>query len=226
MVSSCMNYRLKSNINLALYYDIAVLLDTHQDKFHVIESVTEQELNEMFIGTESERINSVRHIFEQANFLEVSESAQPEVKSFENIDFFEQRGMNKQYGSKINFLLVALSAIIIAYSLLCIKLFGYRFIKNLPRTRRAHSLASEVVKSEILSDHIKFAFVLLGQPGKCIVESASLYLILRLWKCAGILYVGIQARPLLSHAWVEVQGQVLNDDDNLRSKLAIILEKS
>ncbi len=226
LVSVCMKYRLKKNIFLAHYYDTAVLLDIAQDKFHLVESVTAEELNEMFNGENSNRINSVREVFDQANFLNESAYSQPEIKSFKNIDFFEQRGVNKQYGSKINFFLVVLSIAIIVYSFICIKFFGFRFVKNLPCTRKIQSQSRELVKSQTLSDHIKFAFVLLGEPGKCLVEAVSLYLLLRLWKCPAVFCVGVRARPLLSHAWVEVQGQVLNDDDNLRSKLAIILEKS
>ncbi|MGH2622810.1 MAG: lasso peptide biosynthesis B2 protein [Sphingobacterium sp.] len=221
-----MRYTLNEHIYIANYHDTAVLLDTNQDRFHLLESVTAQEINDVFCGKESEKINHLRQVLSNANLIRNSTSDPPVIQSFESNCFFEQRGVNKQYGNKINYLVVALAAFFILCSYAGIKLLGYRVINKLPGSRSTRSPKCELAKAKMLSDHTKLAFVLLGEPGKCLVEAIALYLILSLWGCTAVLCVGVRTRPLLSHAWVEVQNKVLNDDDNLRTKLAIILEKS
>lgn len=221
-----MRYTLNEHIYIANYHDTVVLLDTNQDKFHLLEFVTAQEINDVFCGKESEQINNLRQVLSNANLIRNSTSDPPVIQSFESNGFFEQRGVNKHYGNKINYLVIALAAFFIVCSYIAIKLLGYRVVKQLPGSRSTHSPDSELAKAKMLSDHTKLAFTLLGEPGKCLVEAIALYLMLILWGCAGVFCVGVRTKPLLSHAWVEVQNQVLNDDDNLRTKLAIILEKS
>ncbi|HGB5419106.1 TPA: lasso peptide biosynthesis B2 protein [Salmonella enterica subsp. enterica serovar Muenchen] len=38
------------------------------------------------------------------------------------------------------------------------------------------------------------------------------------------LVIGVRTQPFYSHAWVEIEGNIINDDPDLRDKLSVIAE--
>lgn len=67
-------------------------------------------------------------------------------------------------------------------------------------------------------------FALDFSGNNCLTYSLALVLLLRRRLPAIKLVIGVKTRPFLSHAWVEYEGRVINDDPDLRCKLAAILE--
>ncbi len=59
---------------------------------------------------------------------------------------------------------------------------------------------------------------------RCLTYSLALTLLLKRHIPGIKLVVGVRTRPFLSHAWVEHNKKVINDDPELRHKLAVILE--
>ncbi|MBN3789099.1 lasso peptide biosynthesis B2 protein [Burkholderia sp. Ac-20353] len=59
---------------------------------------------------------------------------------------------------------------------------------------------------------------------RCLTYSLALALLLRRKIPNVTLVVGVRTRPFFSHAWVEVDGTVVNDAADLRKNLAVILE--
>ena len=57
-------------------------------------------------------------------------------------------------------------------------------------------------------------------PGRaiCLEQSVALYLLLRRWGHPAVLRVGVQPYPFLAHAWIELDGAPLleNDDEMVK----------
>lgn len=51
---------------------------------------------------------------------------------------------------------------------------------------------------------------------RCLEKSATLALILRKFGVHAVVVIGCRKLPFASHAWVEVEGQVVNDDQSVR----------
>lgn len=58
----------------------------------------------------------------------------------------------------------------------------------------------------------------------CITTSVTLQHFLAKRGMHSVVVVGVRTRPFYSHVWVEVDGEVVNDNKNLRSLLSVILE--
>ena len=57
---------------------------------------------------------------------------------------------------------------------------------------------------------------------RCLQRSAALTFLLRLHGIPAKLIVGCRSMPFYSHAWVEVNGEVVNDRSNMRTILSVI----
>ncbi|WP_404406967.1 lasso peptide biosynthesis B2 protein [Pelagibacterium halotolerans] len=92
---------------------------------------------------------------------------------------------------------------------------------RLPKLVRTDVPSADI--AELVSAISKvFLFDISGN--KCLAFS---YILCRQARRAGIdarLIIGVRTRPFFSHAWVEVNRQVVNDDPDLRKKLSVILE--
>lgn len=60
----------------------------------------------------------------------------------------------------------------------------------------------------------------------CLTTSVALQHFLAKKGINGILVVGVKTKPFFAHAWIEVDGIIINDDINLRQSLSVILEVS
>lgn len=74
-----------------------------------------------------------------------------------------------------------------------------------------------------LMAHINKIFILDCSRNRCLSYALTLCLMAK--KIIPLrLVIGVRTRPFVSHAWIELEGKVVNDDPELRSKLAVILE--
>ena len=124
--------------------------------------------------------------------------------------WIDERGQVEQYTSYQGFTL---------------KFKGYagivRTLKNTPRG----SLTPLAPKNlQRLMAHLNRAFIVDFSSNKCLAYSLALCLMARRAGHDARLIVGVRTRPFASHAWVEHDREVLNDDPDLRRKLAVILE--
>lgn len=109
----------------------------------------------------------------------------------------------------------------------CLKLSGgfYKLIRLLQRTKFKKPLYTTPTHQELsgLADCLNKACMLFPKRVKCLEWAVTFVLlsIERGWKSN--LVVGIQNYPFLSHAWVEFNDQVLFDQKELSTQLAIIL---
>lgn len=56
----------------------------------------------------------------------------------------------------------------------------------------------------------------------CLQRAASLTCLLRLRGVDAVLVIGVQKMPFYAHAWVEVDGSVVNDEPSLQTQYAVI----
>jgi hypothetical protein len=66
-----------------------------------------------------------------------------------------------------------------------------------------------------LSRAVDLACVFYFKRVLCLQRSAALAVLLRRYGCNGELVIGAQILPFLSHAWVELEGRVVNDKPNV-----------
>lgn len=71
---------------------------------------------------------------------------------------------------------------------------------------------------------IRKTFYLNNSKTDCIITSVALQHFLAHRGISSVLVLGVKTRPFFAHAWVEVEGVVINDDVNLRKLLSVILE--
>lgn len=72
------------------------------------------------------------------------------------------------------------------------------------------------VDDALLSSAIDTACVLYFKPVLCLQRSAALAVLLRRYGLYGELVIGVQPLPFQSHAWVEMDGRIVNDKPTVK----------
>lgn len=103
----------------------------------------------------------------------------------------------------------------------------YAAIQFVKKTQKSHLTYTIPSDEELrnLANILNKACLIYPVRIKCL-EWAMTFVLLALqrrWKCN--LEIGVQNYPFLAHAWVECNGKVVMDSQNLRSGLAIILNE-
>ncbi|OQM39068.1 MULTISPECIES: lasso peptide biosynthesis B2 protein [Citrobacter] len=71
---------------------------------------------------------------------------------------------------------------------------------------------------------IEKTFYLNSNKTDCITTSVTLQHLLAQEGIHSVIVLGVRTRPFFAHAWLEVDGKIINDKDNLRDLLSVILE--
>ncbi|EEQ0472985.1 lasso peptide biosynthesis B2 protein [Salmonella enterica] len=71
---------------------------------------------------------------------------------------------------------------------------------------------------------IEKTFYLNPNKTDCITTSVTLQHLLAQEGIHSVIVLGVRTRPFFAHAWLEVDGKIINDKDNLRDFLSVILE--
>lgn len=110
----------------------------------------------------------------------------------------------------------------------CIKLLGFhKAIQLLKKTRKKNIeyIVPKDTELKQLTSIVNKACLIYPSRTKCL-EWVMTYVLLALhkrWKCN--LEIGVQNYPFMAHAWVECNGKVIMDSQNLREGLGIILNE-
>ena len=86
---------------------------------------------------------------------------------------------------------------------------GFPVLHDLVRERQIRTVTNE--SPNALSHAMDLACVFYFKPVLCLQRSAALVLLLSRHGWKGEMVIGAQLLPFLSHAWVEVEGAVVND---------------
>jgi Transglutaminase-like superfamily/Coenzyme PQQ synthesis protein D (PqqD) len=103
-------------------------------------------------------------------------------------------------------------------------IFGFRSVhsglEQRPCTPHRSSTDSELTTRVV--DAMSMASSLYWRPVKCLQRSTATARVLRGFGIPAQLVIGYRARPFLSHAWVEVEGRVVNDSQALAQRLTVL----
>jgi hypothetical protein len=89
---------------------------------------------------------------------------------------------------------------------------SFESIHDLVRNRMIGQCRSDkIVSVETVCKAIDLACVFYPKPVMCLQRSAALALLLRRYGLRAEMVIGAQVVPFKSHAWVEVDGKVVND---------------
>lgn len=228
-----MYYHLCDHIYIAQFRDEVILLDLKQDKY----TICFKGLSEAFLKLFSQKtiVNSfdvkvIRSLINDA-IIEEKEEAYPfyfdrkvHSKGVENVDWNLPLDDNH-----IPLNLDILKAFLMLLKInLYIKIQGfYSVIQLIKKTQKSKVNYIIPPKEELnhLARIMNKVCLLYPTRTKCL-EWAVTFVLLALkrgWKCN--LEIGVQNYPFIAHAWVECDGKVIMDSQDLREGLGIILNE-
>jgi len=199
------------------HYNDLILLDLTSDEYFILdcESLSESEITSK-VCTEFDIINlkiknGLNEECGEAGFLE--ERWYPVESKF------------SPNGNVVFFILLLVNSF--KYKRLSKRVMreGWDFILNFSsKKEKNHTSDEKHLVIQIGLWMIENSFFL--SPGKsdCLISSLFLKNYLNVKEIKSTLVVGVKTRPFFSHAWIEVDGEIVNDDPLLRSKLSVIIE--
>lgn len=229
-----MYYHLSNHIYVTQFRDELILLDTIADRYTVCFKEFTELLGKL-LGEKSAPLSPQEYSFVQklvdAHILQTAEAPFPysidkklDSPGVANVDW---RLPLEDVSIGFNFQI--LHALFVLIKIHClIKFKGFCSTICLIKKARKENLSYKIPNDEELThlaNVLNQACLFYPTRTKCL-EWAMTYVLLALkrgWKCN--LEIGVQNYPFFAHAWVECNGRVVMDDQNLRKGLSIILNE-
>ncbi|MBS0648544.1 MAG: lasso peptide biosynthesis B2 protein [Verrucomicrobia bacterium] len=226
-----MHYHLCDHIYISQYREDLILLDTKSNTYTIcFPKFAELLLSAIEGKANSQSLDSIQKLLED-RIIEKKETVFPfyidrKVDSEGVSDVDWQLPLDP---TKINLNTSVLKAFLTLLQVhFYIKTRGfYATIRLIKKTRKTHLIYTFPSDEELknLANILNKACLLYPIRTKCL-EWAMTFVLLALrrqWKCN--LEIGVQNYPFLAHAWVECNGKVVMDSQELRKGLAIILNE-
>lgn len=99
---------------------------------------------------------------------------------------------------------------------------GFQSLHAMVRKRIVHAVPTMVEDDRALSRAVDLACVLYFRPVLCLQRSSAATLLLRRHGWPASLVIGAQLLPFQSHAWVEIDGRVVNDKPYVHQMFEIL----
>jgi Transglutaminase-like superfamily len=132
-------------------------------------------------------------------------------------------GVQTAGGRRLNIALLVLRSFAdLAYYEILTAIAGFPRIRDAVRKTQTRTGAGSIDSIREICDAVDIASCFYYKPVACMQRS---FVAVRLLRKAGIsadLVIGARPIPFLSHAWVEVHGQVVNDKKGYKRRLAEI----
>lgn len=241
-----MHYHLRDHIYVAQFQDEFILLDTKQDKYTICFKEFSGILVDLLKGkypTSDEKLLSSgdSQFFSQEqiiiqklindNVIEKRENPYPfridrklDSEGVSNVDWSLPLE-NKKVHLNLSVLRALVTLLQVNFYM---KVRGfYSTIQLIKKSCKIHSnyIVPQEEDLRDLANVVNKACLIYPTRTKCL-EWAMTFVLLALrrkWKCN--LEIGVQNYPFLAHAWVECDGKVVMDSQDLREGLAIILNE-
>ncbi len=230
-----MYYHLADHVYITQFRDELILLDTKQDRYSICLESFSRSLMNLLEGKSRGSLNSspnisVKNLIDSNIIKEASIpfpfgiDCKPHSDGVANVDWaLPLEDATVSFNGKV--LKAFMTLLRVNF---CIKLKGfYAAVQLLKKARRKHE-TYHIPNDEDLSELAKIinkACLIYPTRTKCL-EWAMTFVLLALeqkWKCN--LEIGVQNYPFLAHAWVECNGKVVMDSQDLRKGLSIILNE-
>lgn len=237
------NYHLSEHVYASKFRDEFILLDAKQDKYIICSN----QLSELLLGlvggpyskssfsptsdkklsdnkTDLEMLISNEIIEKKAGIYPYYIDQKTDSHGVSNVDWRLPLDGKK---AKLN--LPVLEALITLVKVhFCIQIRG--FYRAIQLIKKAHKIQSNYIipttpELDDLARIVNKACIIYPKRTKCL-EWAMTFVLLALkrkWKCN--LEIGVQNYPFMAHAWVECDGKLIMDSEDLREGMAIILNE-
>ncbi len=232
------SYHLCEHVYASQFRDELILLDAKRDKY----IICSKQLSELLLGlvgvsyskssfsptsdnkTDLEMLISDGIIEKKVELYPYCIDQKSDSQGVSNVDWRLPLDGKK---AKLN-LLVLEALITLVKVHFCIQIRG--FYRAIQLIKKAHKIQSNYIipttpELDDLARIVNKACLIYPRRTKCL-EWAMTFVFLALkrkWKCN--LEVGVQNYPFMAHAWVECDGKVIMDSQDLREGLAIILNE-
>lgn len=236
------NYHLCDHIYIAQFRNELILLDTKRDKYTIcfhqfsdllLRLIGEKQLDSQSVFSDKQALrdlNSIQKLIDDS-ILEKKDSSFPfyidrkiDADGVSNVDW-----RLPLENKKVNFNFSVLKAFLTLLQVnFYIKVNGFNStIQWIKKSRKIQSNYIIPLDEELnnLANIVNSACLIYPTRIKCL-EWAITFVLLALkrkWKCN--LEIGVQNYPFFAHAWVECDGKVVMDSQDLREGLSIILNE-
>jgi hypothetical protein len=214
---------LKNNKKFAIYNSDIVVLDLLYDNFSMILNIDEDNIIkkiEDFTVLYADFLYEA-NILEKINILKIEGDSEEFLEERWMLPTFEGNYLPPKVLEKLKtiYTLAKCSRIVNAKGLIGI----IRAIEDVKSKFSSPLAVNETLAKNAMHMITKFYF-LSKNNSNCLTYSFCLvYILLKLGLQANLV-IGVRTRPFYSHAWVEHNRKILNDDARLREKLSVILE--
>lgn len=99
---------------------------------------------------------------------------------------------------------------------------GFEAIHRTVRKKRGGNLTRSGIATESLSREMDFACVFYFKRVLCLQRSAATAVLLRRYGWEAEMVIGVRLLPFQSHAWVEVEGRIVNDKPYIRDRFEVL----
>lgn len=99
---------------------------------------------------------------------------------------------------------------------------GFEAIHSVVRKQRHGKLNDSCIRIEALCGEMDLACVFYFKRVLCLQRSAATAVLLRRHGWSAEMVIGVQMLPFQSHAWVEVEGRIVNDKPYMRDRFEVL----
>lgn len=211
-----------NDLAISVYGKDVIILDIENDDYYIME------VDESSGNINIDLIDDLLHDFNDYNIISINLK---NAASLDSVGFMEERWQPFQtdfepQGNFLYFIELLISTIKLIYISRNVEEKKWSYIINeKPKTKRKS--LKEDDKELFISIClwlIEKTFYINSSKTDCITMSVTLQHFLAKKGIHSVVVVGVRTRPFYSHAWVEVDGEIVNDNKDLRSQLSVILE--
>lgn len=210
--------------NLAVYLNDLIILDVEKDKFYLIEDVN---VNNKFYYLISKLKDEFPFIYDLKFMRDINFLNKDNLQG----DFLEERWFLPKFNiqeplNRIKFIhKFSIVFLVLKCNFIIRKKGMFGIVNNINNMKR-RSVVNKLSESDLKSviNYLSDCFIVNNIKSNCISYSFCLTLILLKMGVNCKFIIGVRTRPFYSHAWVEINNIVINDDKDIRKKLSVILE--
>lgn len=210
---------LNDNFKICKYSNDIIILNISNDSYSILENINIEAIDAMNLSI----FNNFNQLIDEG----VLSNADIQKGYNENINFLEERWIKPTTGkTKTNLIKLLITYVKIRKCESILTGGGfYGVMEYLHRERKniKHE-QGDVVFNESVMHHLNKAYPYSKNKSNCLTYSFCLASMLTRKSFNAKLIIGVRTKPFFSHAWVEINGVVINDDANIRNKLSVIWE--
>jgi hypothetical protein len=214
-------YRVASHVRASITDDVVVILDTKEGRLYLCEGPRANVWKSLEDGSFPQAV--VDDI--PGNTATDTQQSRNEIEKFVQELIAQKLVVGESAPRTISRLRLIACALreLVAYDLQ-MALFGFHRVHSSLSRRKCvavsvwpdRDLTSRIVEA------VTTASSLYWRPVRCLQRSTVTTRLLRCFGIPGQLTIGYRAKPFLSHAWVEIDGRVVNDSPALAERLCVL----